>query len=338
MDQPEGAVAVARPLFARAFDDHPHRGEVVDLVELAALLGHLVVDRVEVLRAPGDRGRVVRLLELEPEDRRGLVDLRLAVGAPVGDHRLDLRVLARVQRLEGEVLELPLERVDPEPVSEGRIDLERLLRLLHLLLLAEVLDRPHVVEPVGELDEDDPNVLGHRDDHLAVVLRLGLLAARELDPGQLGDALYELRDLRAELRPHLVELGVRVLDDVVQERRRDRLLVEVELGADPPDAVGMMDEVLSRAALLAAVAALGRLERAPDEVAIDARVVRLDRREQLLDEALVVLLGIDDGHQLSVRAGGSSSPHWGEERRGNGRRMSSCGSCGTTSSGGACGG
>ena len=40
-------------------DQHPHRGEVVDLVELLALAGHLLVDRVEVLRPPGD---------LHPED------------------------------------------------------------------------------------------------------------------------------------------------------------------------------------------------------------------------------------------------------------------------------
>jgi hypothetical protein len=104
-----------------------------------------------------------------------------AVGAPLGDHRLDLGVLARVQRLEGEVLELPLEGVDAEAVRERRVDLERLLRLLDLLLLAEVLDRAEVVEAVGELDEDDANVLGHRHDHLAVVLGLRLLAGLELD-------------------------------------------------------------------------------------------------------------------------------------------------------------
>ena len=189
------------------------------------------------------------------EDRRGLVDLLLAVRAPVGDHRLDLRVLARVEDLEREVLELPLERVDPEPVRERRVDLERLLRLLHLLLLAEVLDRPHVVEPVGELDQDDPHVLGHRDDHLPVVLRLRLLAALELDPRQLRDALDELGDLGAELGAELVELRLGVLDDVVEERGRDRLLVEVQLGADPRDAPRVVDELLAGAAHLPAVAA-----------------------------------------------------------------------------------
>src|SRR6476469_3344600 len=37
VDKAERAVAVARPLLARALDDHAHGREVVDLVELAAL-------------------------------------------------------------------------------------------------------------------------------------------------------------------------------------------------------------------------------------------------------------------------------------------------------------
>ena len=197
-----------------------------------------------------------------------------------------------MEDLEREVLELPLERVDPEPVRERCVDLEGLLGLLHLLLLAEVLDRPHVVEAVGELDEDDPHVLGHRDDHLPVVLRLGLLAARELDPGQLGDALDELRDVGAELGAHLVELGVGVLDDVVEQRGGDRLLVEVELRADTGNAPGMVDELLAGAADLAAVPLLGELERPADQLAVDAGVVRLDARDQLLDEVLVLALAL----------------------------------------------
>ncbi len=131
-----------------------------------------------------------------------------------------------MQRLEREILELPLELVDAEAVRERRVHLERLLRLLDLLLLPEVLDRPHVVETVRELDEDHADVLGHRDDHLAVVLRLRLLAALEADPRQLGDAFDELRDLGAELAAHLVDVGRGVLDDVVEQRGSDRLLVE----------------------------------------------------------------------------------------------------------------
>ena len=120
-----------------------------------------------------------------------------------------------MQDLEGEVLELPLERVDTEAMSQRRVDLERLARLLHLLLLAQVLDRAHVVQAIGELDQDHPHVGRHRHDHLAVVLRLGLLAALELDPGQLGDALDQARDLLAELVAQLGDRDAGVLDDVV---------------------------------------------------------------------------------------------------------------------------
>src|SRR6188474_1532208 len=53
VDEAERRVAVARPLLTFALADDPHRGQVVDLVELPAALGHLVVDRVEVLRSRG---------------------------------------------------------------------------------------------------------------------------------------------------------------------------------------------------------------------------------------------------------------------------------------------
>ena len=140
------------------------------------------------------------LLELELQHPRGFDDVALAVGAALADHRLDLLVLARMQRLEREVLQLPLHRVDAEPVCERRIDLERLFRLLDLLLLAEVLDLAQVVQPVGQLDQDHAHVRRHRDDQLAVVLGLRLFAALELNARQLRDALDELRDLVAELR------------------------------------------------------------------------------------------------------------------------------------------
>ena len=303
MDQAERAVAVARALLAFALDDHAHRGEVVDLVELAALASHLVVDRVEVLRAAGDVDRDVDLLELAPQHVGCLGDLAFAVGAPLGDHRLDLRVLARVQRLEGEVLELPLERVDAEPVGERRVDLERLPRLLDLLLLAEVLDRAEVVEAVGELDEDDTHVLGHRHDHLSVVLGLRLLAGLELDTRQLGDAVDERGDLLAELLAQRVELDPGVLDDVVEQRGSDGLLVEAQARADRGDADGMRDERLARAALLALVCGCGKAKGARNELDVDVCTLCGKLGEQRFEELFVPLPCLQRRHCLSVLRG-----------------------------------
>ncbi len=200
MDDADGAVAVLHRVH-----DHPHRGEVVDLVELAPLSRHLRVDRVEVLGAAGDLGVDPERVELSRQVGAGLADVALALGALLVDEALDLRVLARVQGGEGEVLELPLDRVDAEAVRDRRVDVERLLRLLDLLLLRHRADRAHVVQAVGELDQDDPDVRGHRDHHLAVVLGLRLVARGERQPGELRDAVDERGDLLAERGAHVLE-------------------------------------------------------------------------------------------------------------------------------------
>ena len=236
------------------------------------------------------------LVQLLREHDRGLVDVLLAIGAALGDHRLDLRVLPGMQRLEGEILELPLQLVDAEPVRERRVDLERLARLLHLLLAPEVLERAHVVEPVCELDQDDPYVMGHRHDHLPVVLGLRMLPALELDPRQLRDALDERRDLVAELGAHLVDADLGVLDDVVEERGRDRLVVEPQLRADLGRAERVVDEGLARAALLARMRARREIEGPRDQVAVDVVVVGRDLGDQLLEEVFVSFASVDQGH------------------------------------------
>ena len=231
------------------------------------------------------------------------------VGAPLGDHRLDLGVLARVERLEGEVLELPLERVDTEPMRERRIDLERLLRLLDLLLLAQVLDRAEVVEAVGELDDDDAfSSLGHRRDHLAVVLGLRLLACLELDARQFRDAVDERGDLVAELLAQGAELDAGVLDDVVEERGGDRLLVEPQAGADRGDADRVRDEGLAGAALLPLVRSGGEPERTRDQLDVDVGALGGELGEEPFEELFVPFTCRNRRHRLSVLRGFRAIP------------------------------
>ena len=171
MDDADRAVAV---LHVR--DDDTHRREVIDLVELAALARHLRVDREEVLGAARDQHGDPDRLELLLEVGAGGRHIALALLALLRDEALDLGVLARVQHRKRKILELPLDRVDTKAMGDRRVDLERLARLLELLLLRQRTERAHVVEAIGKLDQDDAHVARHRDDHLAVVLGLRLVA------------------------------------------------------------------------------------------------------------------------------------------------------------------
>ena len=106
---------------------------------------------------------------------------------------------------------------------------------------------------------------------------------------------------------------LRVLDDVVEQRCRQRLLVEMERGEDLRGAPRVPDEVLARAAALPIVSPLCERERPAQQVLVDVRLVRGDVRDQLLDEVLVPFLCLDDGHVPSVD-GGPNEAHGQIER------------------------
>ena len=93
-----------------------------------------------------------------------------------------------------------------------------------------MVQRPHVVEPVGQFDQDDPDVIHHRQQHLAEVLGLALLARRERDGAELGDPLDDVGDVRAEQLLDPLDRGLGVLDDVVQQPGRDGHDVQLHVG------------------------------------------------------------------------------------------------------------
>ena len=171
-------------------------------------------------------------------------------------------------------------------MRQRRVDLER---LRHLLLPAEVLDRAEVVEPVGKLDRDDADVLRHRHDHLAVVLRLSVLAALEVDrvsfvTPSTSCATSSPNSARSSSSSTSVSSTTSWSSaaTIVCSSRRS----SAQIFATPN---GVVDEVLAGAALLARVSTLGEAERVRDELGVELGQVALDLGDQLLDEVLVFL-------------------------------------------------
>ena len=195
-----------------------------------------------------------------------------------------LAVLLGLEVLEREVLELPLDLPDAEPMRQRRVDLHRLARDALLLLRRQGLERPHVVQPVGELDDHDADVLGHGHEHLPDVLGLLLLhrpGAAEL--AQLRDAVDEARHLAAEALLDVGEREVGVLGDVVEQRGRQRLRVHLERGEVVGHRDRMRDVRLAGAAQLALVGGDGRLVRAPDQRLVEVRPMPRGLVDDLVD-------------------------------------------------------
>ena len=250
VDRAQGAVAVAH-----ALQDDTQGDEVVDVGELLALALHLEVDAPQVLGAPGDLEAVeAHAAQLVGEGLDGLLGVALALVARVLHHAGDALVLLGLEVEEAQVLELPLDRRDAEAVCERRVDVHGLVRLEDAAVGRQGRQGAHVVQAVGQLDDDDADVAAHGEEHLAQVQRLLGVHRVDLDGGELGDAVDELGHRLAEQAHEVLERGGGVLHRVVQQRGADDVLVHVQVvRQDEGDLDGVVDVGLAAAALLVAV-------------------------------------------------------------------------------------
>ena len=158
-----------------------------------------------------------------------------------------------VDVLEGEVLELPLDLPDAQALGQGRVDLGGLLGDALLLIGRQRPERTHVVEAVGQLDEDDSDVVSHGQEHLADVLRLLLLMTEGAELAQLGDTVDEAGHIGTEALLDITQRVLGVLGHVVQDGGRDRHRIESQLGQDPGHRQRVADVGLAADAPLLAV-------------------------------------------------------------------------------------
>ena len=161
-----------------------------------------------------------------------------------------------VQNAQAQVLQLPLDAAHAQAVGDGRVDLHGLKRLIALLALGQVLEGARIVQAVGQLDEDDADILGHGHEHLAQVLKLFLLFG-VAQHTQSGDAVHQLGDRCAEFIFNLAVSKIGVLDAVMQQAGTDRVSIQAHLNDDLGHSDRMDDIGFAVAALLAFVC-LGR--------------------------------------------------------------------------------
>ena len=171
----------------------------------------------------------MQLGENPRHDAGALVAQEIAAGQDAGTG-------VGVKLVEGQILQLILHPLHAEPLGQRRVNIHRLAGDPAALFVAfDKMQGLHVVQTVSELDEQHPDVLGHRQYELAKILGLFRLIGLQLDARQLGHAVDEPADFRAEQPLDVVEGGDCVLDRVVQEAGHDRGAVELHLGEDAGD-------------------------------------------------------------------------------------------------------
>ena len=221
--------------------DDPEGVDVVQLVNGLALGEHFPVDGIDVLDpsvggvVDAHGGQALGDLVLDGA-HEGLV--LLLVCLEVGH---DLVILHGGEVAQRGILQLPLDLLHTKAVGKGRVDVHCLPALLNLLFRRLVLHGAHVVEPVGDFDQHHPDVLAHGHEHLAQILHLRLLGGGEIRPGQLGNALHQLRHGGAEDFFDVLVGSVGVLNAVVEQGAQNGVAVQPHLRHDLGDRQGVDD-------------------------------------------------------------------------------------------------
>ena len=166
----------------------------------------------------------------------------------------------RVERGKAEVFELHHDVVHAEAVGDGCVVIEGFPGDALALLPGHDADGAHVVQPVGDLDHDDADVLGHGQGHLLEVLGLGLGAALEHD-GEFRDAVDEPGHLLAEAVAKRRLGHCRVFDHVVQQGGHDGLVIHAHLGKDHGDGQGVGNVGMTGSPVLPLMGACGVVVR-----------------------------------------------------------------------------
>ena len=205
---------------AEIADEDTETENVGKLFEADRLALHLAPDRVRALAAAGDFGGDAAVGEFLGEL---LLDLGNPAARPRGERFEPLGqhlVSFRIEFAEGEVFEFLAHLLHAHAAGKRRVDFERLVGGAPARLGRPVRQRAHVVQPVGELDQQHANVVGDREEELAQILGLLGLLGDEFEALQLGQAFDQKPDLVAEQPVDLGAGGVGILDGVVQAAPR----------------------------------------------------------------------------------------------------------------------
>jgi hypothetical protein len=260
------------------------RDEIVDLLELDLLALQLLRDAPQSLDAPVDLGdRHLRLGQLGGHRLLQLLDQAFRLAALRVDFRPQRLVRLRLQVAERPLLELVLDLAHAEPVGDRRVDIAGFLCDLHPLVVGQVAQGAHVVQAIGQFDQDHPDVVDHRQEHLAEVLRLALLARRERHRADFRHPLDDMGDLGTEQLPDPLDGRQGVLDDVVEEAGGDGDGVQLHVGEEIGHRQGVDQVRLPRMADLPPVLEGGEDVGSPEQFDVGVGAVGPDFFQKIFE-------------------------------------------------------
>ena len=183
---------------ANGFQDDAKRYDVINVLQIQVLGDHLLVYAKDVLGPAVHFPLQPEIRQLFLDDTLDFLDVTLALLLIPSQATNNLLIHIRIKIGKGKVLQLGPDPVNTEPASKWRVDVQSLLSNKPLFFRGLKIEGAHVVKPVGEFNQDHPDVTGHRQNHLAHVLSLALFETAKLKSADFGYAVNYLANFIPE--------------------------------------------------------------------------------------------------------------------------------------------
>ena len=114
------------------------------------------------------------------------VDDFFAIAANALDLFLKHALPQRVERAETQFFQFEANAIDTKTLRDRRVDFQGFAGDAAALRGRQRIECAHVVQAIGELNENYADIRGHRHQHALEVARLGFGVGFEFDLGELG--------------------------------------------------------------------------------------------------------------------------------------------------------
>ncbi len=199
-------------------DDYSEPQQVEDLSKGLVFSFHLIVDTVKMLGPP----LYIRFNAASPqgfiECHHDSIKITFALAALLGHHVYQTVILRRIKVAKREIFQFPFNFPHSQSMCQGCVDIKGFLRDSPLAILGQIFQRVHIVHAIRQLNQDDAEVFGHRQKHLAQILCLPLFTCLKINFTELCDPINQHGDLGTELGLYFGNQDIRIFNHIMQDR------------------------------------------------------------------------------------------------------------------------
>ena len=150
----------------RIYND-PDCKQIVDLIQGLILINHLFIDTEEMFDPAVDLGMDPGVIDMLPDLSDNLIDERLTFASLQIDLFHQIIIDFRFQIFQRKIIQFDLYLGNTQPLSDGCVDIHGLPGFFFLFGRGHIFQSPHIVKPVCQFDKNDPDILGHSQEHLS---------------------------------------------------------------------------------------------------------------------------------------------------------------------------